>query len=217
MIQKKYLFVLLILLVGFMLDSCKKQPPEYYITPDFKNWSCYKKGSYWIYLNEISGVQDCTWVTWDTNYVRYYGGGYEYDHRYNEYFETEVSSNLFDGFYTVAGRQDYTTINFYPSWFGKISYSYDMILDPVFYHRLYRNTIENIGIAGILPEEIIHGNTFYNVYDFRHEWISERLPQYGDSMVLSMHLVKNIGIVKLRKYQEGNDTTWSLLRWKVYQ
>ena len=200
-----------------MVGSCKKKPPEYYLDPDFKNWSCYKKGSFWIYQNEITGKQDCTYVTWDTNYVRFYGGGYEYDHRYNEYFETEVSSCLFDGFYTVAGRTDNTTINFYPSCFGRISYSYDLLQEPVFYHRMSRTTIENIGIAEILPEEIIHGNTFYNVYDLRHEWISEYKPHYGDSLVLSIHLVKNVGIVKLRKYQEGNDTTWSLVRWKVYQ
>jgi hypothetical protein len=223
MLQSRYCLTLLILITMIFLSSCKKEQTDFYIPGDFKAWSCYKTGSYWVYLNEKTGKQDCTWVKSDTNYIQI---GYRDDDQdpiqYFEVFQTFLSGDLYTSYYTGASGSDnngngYTTIQLVPREFEGINYSPGQLQNPKFSRNVYRETIENYGVAAVYQEETVNSNSFSNVYDIRHEWFSQNLHNYGDSLIACIHLVKNIGIIKLRKYKEGADTTWSLLRWKVVQ
>jgi len=201
-----------------LLSSCKKkEQTNFYISVEYKGWSCYKTGSYWVYLNEKTGTQDCTWVKTDTNYIQIHHGDEEDPVRYYEIFRTEVSGDLYTGYYTEASGDEYTSVNLVPTYLKDISFSLSLLQNPNFRHTIYHETIENAGVADVYQEETVNGHSFSNVYDIRHEWFSQYLNSLGDSLIASIHLVKNIGIIKLRKYKEGADTTWSLLRWKVVQ
>jgi hypothetical protein len=218
MLQSRYSRALVILVAALLLSSCKKEQTTFYIPDEFKAWSCYKTGSYWVYLNDKTGAQDCTWVSKDTNYMQQ---GYRDDDQdpveYYEKFESTVSGDLYSSYYTMASGNGSATVPLLPDYLESISYSMTTIQTPSFSRRIYRNTMYNYGVANVYPEETVNGNQFSNVYDIRHEWFSGRTGSYGDSLIAGIHLVKNVGIVKLRKYNEGADTTWSLLRWKVIQ
>jgi len=218
---KKFRAISILLLTGLTaalcLNGCTKESEQsYYIQETFKPWSIYKPGSYWIYLNEKTGAQDCTWVSAISRQMSYEGGNGSSDpviHR--EYIMMDLSGKLFNAI-TVNGQgSDESLMEISPCvrYFDAIGFSNQMMLNPSFRHYFEVHQIYNLGVKTVYPSETIHGNTFTNVYDLRHEWLNYT----GDSLVTEAHLVKNTGIVLYRTYRESKDTTWSLLRWKVIQ
>ncbi len=199
------------------LNGCTKESEQsFYIQEDFKPWSIYQPGSYWIYLNEKTGAQDCTWVSAISRQMSYEGGNGSADPvRHHEYVTMTLSGKLFNTI-TVNGQgsdESFMKINPNAPGFDDVLFSYQLMLNPSFKHYLEVYDIYNVGVRAVYPSETIHGNTFTNVYDLRHEWLN----YIGDSLVTEAHLVKNTGIVLYRTYRESKDTTWSLLRWKVIQ
>ncbi|HTX87543.1 MAG TPA: hypothetical protein VMC08_01010 [Bacteroidales bacterium] len=196
---------------------CKKESEDkiYYIPTDFRPWVIYKPGTYWIYKNEITGLQDCT-------YVNYYNDkvlpGSPKDSRW--LYSAEIAecafSSSFLGSFTTDGssyRGAYYKIFLKNPVLGEMGVYYDQIVHPSFEKYRGVGIIENYGVDTVYLSEDVNGISFNNVYDLRQEWINS----FGDSLVISAHFVKSIGIIKLWTYIEKQDTTWTLVRWNVIQ
>ncbi len=223
MFKKFTLFLLLLPLLYFLPGCTKQNNPEYYYIPDdFKQWVVYQPGSYWIYLNEKTGVQDCTYVTkvYTGQYVTG-GNGSSDTERHYEKIESDCSGSVFEYFSTTAKMESSSvisdrailTIPLYSHGMDDVSFSYGLLLNPQFIEYRRGEEISNYGVKQVYPQENINGNNFTNVYDLGHEWIDNN----GDSLETEVHIVKNTGIVKLRIYKEKLDTTWSLVRYKIVQ
>ena len=58
----KFVSIVFFLFILF-LTSCKKESPHYSISENMKQYFVYKKGSWWIYINDLSKVTDSTYLT----------------------------------------------------------------------------------------------------------------------------------------------------------
>jgi hypothetical protein len=220
-----FLLILLVVSITILIfPGCKKTAELHYFIPEgFKPWVIYKPGSYWIYLNEKTGSQDCTYVKSISYGVHITGGNGSSDpiSRY-EWATVSLKGPLFSmmsidasSASTVDPVQENAYFSLHPCTQGleKVGFSYVLLVNPVFTLYRYKEIISNSGVKTVYPAEIINGNNFTNVYDLRHEWLTS----IGDSMVTEAHMAKSVGIIKFRTYKEKLDTTWSLLRWKVVQ
>jgi hypothetical protein len=220
---KKITFCCLFLPLLIVFQGCTKHDPEYYYIPDeFKQWVVYQPGTYWIYLNEKTGIQDCTYVTsvYTGQYVKG-GNGSSDTERHFEVITSSCSGPLIKSMSSVAAMErsivtsDRATLSIPLNSTGMedISFSYGLLLHPQFIEYRRYEAIANYGVKQVYPRDTIHGKIFTNVYDLRHEWIN----YMGDSLVTEAHFAKNTGIIKLRTYREKFDTTWSLVRYKIVQ
>lgn len=62
---KLKLSLLILLLMGIFLSFCNKEAKHYYISEEFKSWCSFNKGSYWIYQNDSTLIQDSLFLTKD--------------------------------------------------------------------------------------------------------------------------------------------------------
>jgi hypothetical protein len=220
---KKITFFLLTLPLLYVFQGCIKHDPEYYYIPDeFKQWVVYQPGTYWIYLNETTGLQDCTYVTRVYTGQHVTGGNGSSDtERHFEEITSSCNGPLFKSMSSAAELErsivtsDRATLSIplKSSGMEDVSFSYGLLLYPQFIEYRRYEAMSNFGVKQVYPQEIINGNNFTNVYDLRHEWID----YMGDSLVTEAHFAKNTGIIKLRIYKEQFDTTWSLVRYKIVQ
>jgi hypothetical protein len=220
---KKSIFFLLLLPILYYLQGCTKHDPEYYKIPDdFKQWVVYQPGTYWIYLNEQTGAQDCTYVTEVYTSQHVTGGNGSSDiERHYEVINCKCSGSLFAYMSTCAEMESSIAISdrarlsipLYSPRMDDISFSYGLLLYPQFIKYRRYEEISNYGVKQVYPQENINGNNFVNVYDLCHEWIDYN----GDSLATEAHFAKSTGIIKLRTYKEKFDTTWSLIRYKIVQ
>lgn len=81
---------------SLFLPSCKKSIPEYYIRQELKEYSVFQNGSYWIYRNDSSGINDSAFVI--NGPVESMSGGGEVG-RYEEEIGVLVNSNFFLGYF----------------------------------------------------------------------------------------------------------------------
>jgi hypothetical protein len=219
----KIISFLLLLPFLYVFEGCTKHDPEYYTIPeDFRQWVVYQPGTYWIYLNEKTGAQDCTYVTSVNAGQHVTGGNGSSDiERHFETITTKCSGPLFNYMFSEAEIEgSYITydraslsIPIKSTGMEDISFSYGLLLRPQFIEYRRFEVISNFGVKQVYPQESIYGKVFSNVYDLRHEWIDN----LGDSLVTEAHFAKNTGIIKLRIYKEQFDTTWSLVRYKIVQ
>jgi hypothetical protein len=58
----KTILQLVILFLFAGLFACKNDCPEYHVAPEAISYGVFKVGSWWIYQDETTGVQDCVYV-----------------------------------------------------------------------------------------------------------------------------------------------------------
>src|SRR5688572_28756544 len=57
--------------------GCKKDqpdPPVDYLPQDFKDWMCFKEGTYWVYEDSAASQLDSTIVNWSKTEIQDYTG-----------------------------------------------------------------------------------------------------------------------------------------------
>ena len=65
------IFFLIIFLV-LVFSGCKKEPSVIYVDEYFKEWSLFRRSSYWVYLNESTMIEDSSFISKDPQYS-YFG------------------------------------------------------------------------------------------------------------------------------------------------
>jgi hypothetical protein len=208
--------ILILLLFTLLFTGCTKEKEYTYNVPDdFKAYTYFKTGSYWIYLNEKTGITDCTYISKFYSTTRVSGDNGTSDPKvtrdYTEMVfggkllrESVVTAELNDAMVEISPNNNYIS---------DIGLTYSLLLDPKMSSTRYREEIYNYGISVVYPEETINGNSFSHVYNIHQDGLTD----LGDSIVYDVQIVKNIGLVKIRFYDEHADTTWSLVKWKIVQ
>jgi len=198
------------IMIALCIFSCTKKANTYEIPDSFQPWCRYKTGSYWVYQNMKTGQLDST-------YVASYSAGTNtyYDDDKLDYYWNWESSDFDhvsgDGIHTYSRNSNSADMSFYFK-FGGLDISSDLIANPRFINAWYDGQSSS-GIVAVIPNEIVNGNNFTNVYHYRNGsqmW-------NGDSLIVDVHLVKGIGIIELKRRIDQVDTTWTLVRWHAVQ
>ncbi|MGA3014915.1 MAG: hypothetical protein ABSD71_12880 [Bacteroidales bacterium] len=92
--------IIIILLTGsvmsvFVISSCKKKVPNYYVSQGLKDWGYFNAGSQWLYRNDSTGVKETVWE--DNNPQDIMVGGNDIG-RYDEQITVNVSCSFMYGY-----------------------------------------------------------------------------------------------------------------------
>jgi hypothetical protein len=190
--------------------GCKKKEPRHYtISDELKQWYLYQRGSYWIYWNESTNILDSTYV--------------EIDPAYSTYHST-VSDDVVDTYDHISNKYEGAFVQGFAIDPSEVSCHLNFLNNSSAEYAYLTNVIEGsyIDISGDRFEYVKHydtltfnGITFENV---RYTKCSRKyIQKISNSIVLHFYCAKNIGLIKFRFEYNGQDTTWSLLRFHVIQ
>ena len=211
--MRKTAFLLLTCAILVSLGGCRKSStPDLgprrvlYIPDDFKAWSLFQPGSYWVYKNEKTGVADCTAFkhgpyTWQANYTNV-----PLDETYIWFYTRGNQVTRYD---IKGGSQGNATLKLQMN--GSVSalaLNYNTILNPG--HGDTANSYSSYKFIERWDTLILNKHPFLNVLHTRYSW-----PGYY--VVYDFYWAKGVGLVRLQKSGTDTDTTWSLLRWKTVQ
>src|ERR1017187_2706655 len=105
--QMKNSLNIIALIIMLIMTDCKKETKYYALPHDFLEWVYFKKGSYWIYLNEKVGTSDSCYIF---NYPRI-ASIINDTYKYDEISTTFVSSFLQGSL--IISTPDFSYANFF--------------------------------------------------------------------------------------------------------
>ena len=221
--MKKVIFLSVLIVIFF--TTCKKDPDTSepkpgsdYVHQDLTAYSFFKTGTYWIYKDSTSGVEDSVYVYADTSYLYFRTGTVQqdgnymyYDCRAHSYYDSYNYYYQIDmGYYSLSTKEvgtvrirtkpgDYVGETFLMS---NRFVTNDMITwylgtGSTYYKEFYAN----INILG---------TNYYNVAKF---YDSQNLSEYESPT--NFYIAKNIGIIK--KEKADSNKVWNLLRYNIIQ
>jgi hypothetical protein len=190
-----FYFALFTIIVG-----CSKRQSTYYIQDSLKEWTFYKTGSYWIFLNETSQNQDSLFI--DEDPTSYFTPPEPTNTQY-EIIKYEINNGFLTTGTLSAGMEDNAFFVFSDFQSGGMPLSTWIINGKSSSISTYSWLIKRFDTL------TINKTLFYDVIHTRDSSEKGRARDY--------YFVKNIGLVKFSIRTAQFDSTWSLLRWHVVQ
>lgn len=221
--MKKIIFLSVLIVVFF--TTCKKDPDinpqpsgQGYTPQNLASYSYFKTGTYWIYQDSTSGVEDSVYVYADTSYMYYRTGTVQLDGNYmyynchaHSYFDTyDYYYHIDMGNYILATKEVGTVrIRTKPTDYVGETYlmSNRFVDDDAIGWYLgtgmtyFKNFYDSINISGIY---------FYSVSKF---YDTQNLTEYESPT--NFYIAKNIGII--RKEKLDSNKVWNLVRYNIVQ
>ncbi|HRH01717.1 MAG TPA: hypothetical protein PLI68_10970 [Bacteroidia bacterium] len=213
--------IYLIWLLIFLL-SCKKQNVEEIahceVAEDLAAYSFFKKGTYWIYQDSISGMIDSVYVYFDTNFV-YHNPGWgiiaEGDYPFysmSSYSVKEQASLLY-----ITDYGDYKTNSTVGALRKRVGpgaghgSAYFMVntFQKGIYLRYY-GAFDAVTFENYFEDKIIKGRNFQSVAKFGDK---DNATEFRNSTLF--YVAKNVGII--RKEIIDSNQVWNLIRFKIVQ
>jgi hypothetical protein len=209
-------WVLLVLLIA----GCRKTTgpgdnyytmgPLYSIPEEFKAWTIFRPGSYWIYLNEITFSQDST--------VFKHGPYYQVDTCYNCPVEQRmwfwVRSPFLTGFYALGGPGGNASLNVSSTYTNDLGLTDKCLDDPLHADTSYYSYY-SFSFVEKVDTMILGTNIFSNVIHTRINWTNGYANH--SKLTCDYYWARGIGMIKTRRNYGDADTTWSLVTWKTVQ
>lgn len=178
------------LFIGFLiiLTNCNKDVVSHHYIPQlFKDVGAFNKNSYWVYHNEKTLALDSTYVISDPQVYSIIDGSSIYD----------FINVPFDGHFFIQESLQETEV-------GLLS-------------RIEQGSVINVFSDGTIVEKLdsmeVNNSKFINVYHTRQSSLTSQ----SDSITFDIYIVPHIGIIKLSKKLLETDTTFSIVRWRVFQ
>lgn len=223
-IPQKIIFILTVIII-FFLGSCKKNTPHYSISDEVKKYFDYHEGSYWVYKEDLTGLEDSTYV-------------YSYAHvNNNEDFSgmtRELITIIFKSqfinqsviqyvgcagpdYVEVCSRLDPSSppefegpnvfsVAYFPGWQAdKKNISPECTPNFIYFYKI---------IPSVTVNNVLYHNIIYSEFGSVDSAISN-----SNYYQRKLYIAKNIGIIKyseIAKYLNIN-RSFSLLRHKVIQ
>jgi hypothetical protein len=218
-------FAILFILFAFFFSACKKdpdcntQPPSpSYTFQDLVAYSYFKTGTYWIYKDSTSSIEDSVYVYTDTSYSYYQNNGIQMEGTYM--FYTFQAHSFFDSYnyhynismgnYSVSTNEVGTVrIRTKPTDYVGETYLMSnrfVVGDMITWYLGTGSTY----YKGFYDSLNILGNNYYSVVKF---YDSQNLSEYESPT--NFYIAKNIGIV--RKEKLDSNKVWNLIRYNIVQ
>jgi|GEM_PF-878980 len=204
MVLKGKILVILIML-GICLTGCKKEANRYLITDEFKEWTVFKIGSYWLYKNETSLKIDSSYVTTVPVSNLPNLENTPSDEVFFEIMNYSLQGPFFGTFQIDSRSACVYVIN-------STKFYYVPVL--VYFYSTGFEMVE------FIPDIKINDINFKNVIHTRHydyRSISTDSVPLNDTVTIDSYFVKNVGIIKYIQKIGKSDTTWTLLRYHCIQ
>ncbi len=223
--MKKFLHYINCLLFSIvLLNSCKKfEYQAYFEEPpkpleDLSAYSYFKTGTYWIYKDSASGIEDSVYVYYDTSYSYYQNNGWQDEGTYMFYYFNAHS--YYDSY-------DYTY---------KISMgNYSVVSGATGVERIKRKPTDYVGDTYLMHNKFVsdlamtlytgtgttYFKTFYDSITFttnRFYLVSKFFDTNNETEYHSptnFYIAKNIGII--RKEKSDSSIVWNLIRYHITQ
>lgn len=229
--------ILIIALFVLTLFSCDYDYVPYFEAPkpqielqDLPAYAHFKMGTYWIYKDSASGVEDSVYVFYDTVYSYYTSGNTFVSPGYYDYFECHAHSytdnynyyyKIDMGYYGLNGLLGVYRVKTKPGDYVGQSVLMSNRFDPSVPFYAY-------GSPGVIffkhyYDTINLGNDFFKVVHFNDsENASENIstPFGSINPATDFYISKNIGTVKRRIYDTVFNTinkTDNLIRYHIVQ
>ncbi len=204
-----FLFYFCSVSAGLILSGCtKKKSSPIYIPEQMIEYSVFQAGSYWIFKNEITGRSDSIYILnsprhdylnisgmqggqiWEFYYIVY--GGSLFQEAMLSPSENDIIFK--NGFYYGEQNPCLMSASFQPGFIQEnIEFS--------FRNLEYFDSVE------------INNKMFYNVI----HTLWQKTPNSGDTTTADYFIAKSVGFIKLNLKENKHDTTWTLLRYHVFQ
>ena len=202
-----FLVIFLIISV-FASQSCKDKPKTQVlisISEQMKEYSVFKSGSYWVFINDINGRTDSCYIEKPAKFTFiqkdypnvdsiweycgiFYGGNFIYG--------TWIDNNFYGiGLNSGTGNPCLSKDNFQPG------FTYSFNANHILRNMTFYDSI------------VINGNSFYSVMVTQYLSYVE----FNDTIKYTYYLGKNIGLIQYNRKEKNSDTTWSLQRYKIIQ
>lgn len=221
--MKKASLLSLIILIFF--TACKKDPPvenpstgSGYTPQDLTAYSYFKTGTYWIYKDSTSGVEDSVYVYADTSYQYFRTGTVQQDGNYMYYnYHAHSYYDTYDYYYHIdmgnyiLSTKEVGTVRIRTKPTDYVGETYLMSNrflpdDAIGWYlgtgmTYYKGDYDSINISGTY---------YYNVAKF---YDTQNLTEYESPT--HFYIAKNIGII--RKEKLDSNKVWNLIRYNIVQ
>lgn len=202
-----------------MLIACSKstfqQPftpgPAYNIPAEFKAWTIFNPGSWWVYKNEKTNVIDTTKFTHGPFYNKELCGNCPVI----EYMWFYLKGPVVIMYDVQGGKNENASLRIMRENGSEIlAFTNKTIADPS------QSDSSEYSFKYQLVEQLdswtMNGKTFSNIYHTKFSWLrtSYEEPSYPG---YDFYFARGIGLILLKKNYSSTDTTWSLVNWHTVQ
>ncbi|MFN0204511.1 MAG: hypothetical protein ACKVTZ_23535 [Bacteroidia bacterium] len=201
--------ILLLAISVAVLGGCKKPIPEFYFSEEFKAYTQFQVGSYWVFRDSISGEIDTVkWKESQTHFWLYQPWAEElpscgYDKIKSEFLSNTLSNFWFISAATCEGYQLYENQGI-----------------PVFFinNPDYADKASQVGDVGYSLQKTTYINYFdsLKIKDKSFQEVRTFLIDGSrfDEINLKYYWAKNVGLIK---FMQKDSSVWELINYKVSQ
>ncbi|MBX9851379.1 MAG: hypothetical protein K2X86_06425 [Cytophagaceae bacterium] len=203
------IFIFLFIIPFLLSTSCKKEKerPVYYMDQEFKNYTLFPVGSYWVYENSASGMEDSIYLYWQ-EYKVYEPNNFNFNF---EGFKQTLSSSYYQD--TITGGGDA---------FDKKNKGYDTFAERYISNFLVVN-IQFFSPASV-KDTFNYNESMRTVYETYYDsllvegvWFKEvrlfnNLYQEASSQPKYIYYSKNVGVIRKELF---NGQIWNLKRYHI--
>lgn len=220
--MKKYIYISLLIVLTF--TACKKDPDTKepsvppYTHQDLTAYSYFKTGTYWIYKDSTSGVEDSVYVYYDTSFLYHQTGTVQADGDYmfyntqsHSYYDSyNYNYKISMGYYSITNGQVGTVrIKTKPGAYNGETFLMSSCFENNNVITWYLGSGSTY-YKGFYNSTSILGVYYYNVAKF---YDSNNASEYNSPT--NFYIAKNIGII--RKEKIGSNIVWNLIRYHIIQ
>jgi len=189
-----------ILVICLALICCKKDANRYLISGEFKQYTTFKMGSYWIYKNDVTNQTDSSYII-DPPFDNII---YLPNTPRNEVFWQQISyqmHNPFMGVYTILAKSN--------SEYLEVGTKLKKVA-PL----LIKYSESGFEVTESIPTYTINGVTFTDVLHTQ----TYRYPLLNsDTLSVDAYFAKSVGILKFHQRTTTSDTSWSIITFHTIQ
>jgi len=198
-----------------LLNSCLdygKLGPYIPMPVEFKSYTVFPKGSYWIYKDSASSLLDSI-NEWDTNYNKLGG---ETSHYVNDVwiFSYKSTHRLNDSLHGFSGIDSYTKFYVYSENIQTVIYDYPLYFDAdtlnsTYQYNDYYGGVIEVAYTKYMSSMSIGSNVFTDVKVFEQ---SRLLPHIPNTLTRRIYIAKNVGIIRRELF---NGEVWELQKYFI--
>ncbi len=222
-IKNKTLFFLAI--IGFVSSCCKKDtpPPTYYVPQELKDWMYYKQGSYWVYQDSASNINDSVYVTSSEikieDDVDKMGKIIWKEETFYVYTQSTLSSYIYidrssitsspqncDNTCYIIYRERKTSIG------SNVGTTFILFLSPKIGLQAAPNGLTYVTLAAIYDSLQVGGKYFHNVVR-----MDETKNETEGGGPTKFYIAKHYGIIRKEITAGNTEKTWNLVNYKIVQ
>ncbi len=200
--------------ISFFFSRCKKENDKYYLTSREKFYASFKEGSYWIFQNDSTLIQDSLYIaSIQSGFEGLQSSGVSKEH-ISCFLKSSVDPNL-EIVYSLQAEGKNSSVCYWGVVYccdtTKTSWSVSAnITEEKTSDRLSGNQLINT-----YDQNTINGNTFYSVY----ELMTSNVQGYNSSFNITKanaFVMKYVGFLKWNiRHANNSSESWSLLRYRI--